>query len=85
MKIGIINAGNIGRTVAQTWQSAGHELLLAKAGSQEKLTNFADAMPHLQWAMLVRLLSMAAYHCFQSIGPILTRHLQKWEIWKVKL
>ena len=33
MKIGIINAGNIGRTLAKSWLKAGLELKLAKAGS----------------------------------------------------
>ena len=37
MKIGILNAGNIGRTLAKPWHNAGHELMLAKQGNQEKL------------------------------------------------
>ena len=40
MKIGIINAGNIGRTLAKAWLKAGHQLKLAKAGDQTKLENF---------------------------------------------
>ena len=40
MKIGIINAGNIGRTLAKPWLQAGHQLKLAKAGDQTKLDNF---------------------------------------------
>lgn len=40
MKIGIINAGNIGRTLAKSWLKAGHQLKLAKAGDQTKLENF---------------------------------------------
>ena len=42
MKIGIINAGNIGRTLAHAWYESEHELLLAKAGEQDKLLQFAD-------------------------------------------
>ena len=40
MKIGILNAGNIGRTLAKPWHNAGHELMLAKQGNQEKLNKF---------------------------------------------
>ena len=42
MKIGIVNAGNIGRALAKPWYEAGHELLLAKQGSQEKLDRFME-------------------------------------------
>lgn len=40
MKIGIINAGNIGRTLARSWLKAGHQLKLAKAGDPTKLDAF---------------------------------------------
>ena len=40
MKIGILNAGNIGRTLAKPWYDAGHELMLTKQGNQEKLDKF---------------------------------------------
>ncbi len=44
MKIGIINAGNIGRTLAKPWLQAGHQLKLAKAGDQTKLDNFLETV-----------------------------------------
>lgn len=37
MRIGIINAGNIGSRLARAWAKAGHELLLAKDGESRKL------------------------------------------------
>lgn len=37
MRIGIVNTGNIGRELARSWATAGHELVLAKDGSQDKL------------------------------------------------
>lgn len=40
MKIGIINAGNIGRTLGKPWLKVGHQLKLAKAGDQTKLETF---------------------------------------------
>lgn len=45
MKIGIINAGNIGRTLGQVWHDAGHDPLLAKAGDQETLMEFMPQVP----------------------------------------
>ena len=48
MKIGIVNAGNIGRTLAKPWHRAGHQLLLAKQGSQDKLDKF---MPEVKGAV----------------------------------
>ena len=48
MKIGILNAGNIGRTLAKTWHDAGHQLMLAKQGNQEKLDKF---MPEVESAL----------------------------------
>ena len=47
MKIGIINAGNIGRTLAQPWHQAGHQLMLSKQGTQKKLDQF---LPQIQGA-----------------------------------
>jgi hypothetical protein len=44
MKIGVINAGNIGRALAKPWHDAGHELLLAKIGNQAKLDEFVQEM-----------------------------------------
>ncbi|WP_238549368.1 NADPH-dependent F420 reductase [Acaryochloris marina] len=44
MKIGIINAGNIGRTLAKSWHEAGHQLKLAKAGDQTKLEHFLETI-----------------------------------------
>jgi 8-hydroxy-5-deazaflavin:NADPH oxidoreductase len=40
MKIGIVNTGNIGRTLAKSWHRAGHQLCLAKDGNQSKLDEF---------------------------------------------
>jgi len=40
VRIGVVNAGNIGRTLAQAWLRAGHDLLLAKDGCQRKLDDF---------------------------------------------
>ena len=48
MKIGILNAGNIGRTLAKPWHNAGHQLMLAKQGNQEKLDKF---MPEIDGAL----------------------------------
>ena len=48
MKIGILNAGNIGRTLAKPWHNAGHQLMLAKQGNQEKLDKF---MPEVEGAL----------------------------------
>lgn len=48
MKIGIINTGNVGRTLALPWYNAGHELMLAKAGSQDKLNEFASTLEGIQ-------------------------------------
>jgi predicted dinucleotide-binding enzyme len=45
VRIGVINAGNIGRTLARAWLITGHELLLAKDGSQDKLDAFVEAHP----------------------------------------
>ncbi|MDG4667444.1 NAD(P)-binding domain-containing protein [Mycobacterium sp. 236(2023)] len=48
MRIGVVNAGNIGRTLSRAWLDAGHELLLAKDGSQAKLDAFAEAYPSVR-------------------------------------
>ena len=48
MKIGIVNAGNIGRTLARVWHDAGHDLLLAKAGDQTKLNRFMPEVASAQ-------------------------------------
>lgn len=37
VRIGILNAGNIGARLARPWVAAGHELLLAKDGDARKL------------------------------------------------
>ncbi len=37
MKIGIINAGNIGGRLARAWANAGHEIMLSKDGEIHKL------------------------------------------------
>lgn len=48
MRIGVVNAGNIGRTLARAWLAAGHELFLAKDGNQDKLDAFAEAHAGVQ-------------------------------------
>ena len=48
MKIGIVNSGNIGRTLAHVWHKAGHDLFLAKAGDQTKLDEFMQKVPNAQ-------------------------------------
>lgn len=37
MKIGVINAGNIGGRLAKAWVQAGHEVMLSKDGDRAKL------------------------------------------------
>ncbi|WP_165618222.1 NADPH-dependent F420 reductase, partial [Mycolicibacterium porcinum] len=48
MRIGVINAGNIGRTLSRAWLAAGHKLFLAKDGRQDKLDAFVEAHPGIQ-------------------------------------
>jgi len=48
MKIGILNAGNIGRNLSKIWHGAGHKLFLAKAGEQQKLNEFLPDVPGAQ-------------------------------------
>lgn len=45
MRIGIVNTGNIGRALARAWLAAGHEVMVAKDGGQEKLEAFLDQNP----------------------------------------
>jgi predicted dinucleotide-binding enzyme len=45
MRIGVVNAGNIGRTLSRAWLAAGHELLVGKDGRQDKLDAFVEAYP----------------------------------------
>lgn len=45
MKIGVANAGNIGRSLAAPWLRAGHDLLLATQGSPDKLDAFLRQFP----------------------------------------
>ncbi|UWU76190.1 NAD(P)-binding domain-containing protein [Bradyrhizobium huanghuaihaiense] len=37
MKIGILNAGNVGSRLARAWAAAGHELVIAKDGEDRKI------------------------------------------------
>ena len=37
MKIGVINAGNIGGRLAKAWVQAGHEVMVSKDGDRAKL------------------------------------------------
>ncbi|WCK05737.1 NADPH-dependent F420 reductase [Agrobacterium tumefaciens] len=37
MKIGILNAGNLGSRLARAWAAAGHELVIAKDGEDRKI------------------------------------------------
>lgn len=46
MRIGVVNAGNIGRTLARAWLRKGHEIMLAKDGNQEKLDTFIAENPN---------------------------------------
>jgi 8-hydroxy-5-deazaflavin:NADPH oxidoreductase len=48
LRIGVVNAGNIGRTLSRAWLAAGHELLVAKDGRQDKLDAFVEAHPQVQ-------------------------------------
>jgi 8-hydroxy-5-deazaflavin:NADPH oxidoreductase len=45
MHIGVINAGNIGRALARAWLAAGHAVMMAKEGGQEKLDAFIEQNP----------------------------------------
>ncbi|WP_033325959.1 NADPH-dependent F420 reductase [Promicromonospora sukumoe] len=45
MRIGVVNAGNIGRALARAWLAAGHEVMVAKDAGQEKLETFLEKNP----------------------------------------
>lgn len=45
MRIGVVNAGNIGRALARAWLAAGHEVMVAKDGGQAKLDAFVEQHP----------------------------------------
>ncbi len=45
MRIGVVNAGNIGRALAQAWLAAGHEVMVAKDAGQAKLEAFLEQNP----------------------------------------
>ncbi|WP_326641684.1 NAD(P)-binding domain-containing protein [Nonomuraea fuscirosea] len=45
MRIGIVNTGNIGRALARAWLAAGHEVMVAKDGGQQKLDAFIEQNP----------------------------------------
>lgn len=44
MKIGIINAGNIGGRLARAWVAAGHDVMLSKDGDAAKLQPLLDEL-----------------------------------------
>ncbi|MEY2606037.1 MAG: 8-hydroxy-5-deazaflavin:NADPH oxidoreductase [Verrucomicrobiota bacterium] len=44
MKIGIINAGNIGGTLAKVWVKAGHEVMVSKDGNPAKLQSLLQQL-----------------------------------------
>lgn len=44
MKIGILNAGNIGSRLARAWAEAGHDLVIAKDGENRKLTPLIEEL-----------------------------------------
>lgn len=44
MKIGILNAGNIGSRLARAWAAAGHELVIAKDGEERKIEPLLDEL-----------------------------------------
>ncbi|MFD7025223.1 NADPH-dependent F420 reductase [Promicromonospora sukumoe] len=45
MRIGVVNAGNIGRALGRAWLDAGHEVMVAKDAGQEKLEAFLEQNP----------------------------------------
>ncbi|MCP2267114.1 NADPH-dependent F420 reductase [Promicromonospora thailandica] len=45
MRIGVVNAGNIGRALARAWLAAGHDVMVAKDGGQQKLDAFVAENP----------------------------------------
>ncbi|KYG98029.1 NADPH-dependent F420 reductase [Bradyrhizobium sp. DOA1] len=44
MKIGILNAGNVGGRLARAWATAGHDLLIAKDGDSRKLAPLLEEL-----------------------------------------
>lgn len=44
MKIGILNAGNVGSRLARAWAAAGHDLVIAKDGENRKLAPLLDEL-----------------------------------------
>ena len=44
MKIGIINAGNLGARLARAWAAAGHDVMLSKDGDTTKLQPLIDEL-----------------------------------------
>lgn len=44
MKIGIVNAGNIGRNLAMSWVRHGHDIMLSKDTSPEKLKKYIQEL-----------------------------------------
>ncbi len=44
MKIGIINAGNVGGRLARAWVAAGHDVMLSKDGDDAKLRPLVDEL-----------------------------------------
>jgi 8-hydroxy-5-deazaflavin:NADPH oxidoreductase len=69
MRIGVVNAGNIGRTLAQAWLEAGHELFLAKDGRQDKLDAFVKAHPQVQRGTLAEAADFGEVVLFSVYWP----------------
>lgn len=44
MKIGILNAGNLGSRLARAWAAAGHDLVIAKDGEDRKIVPLLDEL-----------------------------------------
>ncbi len=44
MKIGILNAGNVGGRLARAWAAAGHDLVIAKDGEDRKLAPLLEEL-----------------------------------------
>ena len=76
MRIGVVNAGNIGRTLARAWLDAGHELFLAKDGRQDKLDAFVAAHPQVQRGTLAEAAHFGEVVLFSVYWPRLDAVLE---------
>ncbi|MGV9796749.1 NADPH-dependent F420 reductase [Mycobacterium sp. NPDC003449] len=76
MRIGVVNAGNIGRTLSRAWLAAGHELFLAKEGRQDKLDAFVEAHPQVQRGTLAEAADFGEVVLFSVYWPRLDAVLE---------